>query len=133
MRVSLEISSTARIVAIFRSKTKGGGPPAVLARTGDPCYGAETVVDTVRTGLTRLLQLDPAILAPITRQFQAVNNDPHHVGCETMGRGLPMFGSWPPGYMPRARLCPIFMRWLFDELTSDTDLSATVDTRHLDA
>ena len=122
----------ATLLPIFRSKTKGGGLPAVLPKTEDPHDGYTGLVETVRAGLAKLLLLEPSVLTAISKRFQALNNDPHRTGIEAMQ-------SWPEDVQAQAaRLyavglpvhrLPIFGRWLYEELHHGSDLSASLTTR----
>ena len=118
-------------IAIFGSKTAQGDSQVVLADTGDPGSGLTSLIDSTRAGLTRLLKSPPADLQAMTAKMVALNTDPGHTGAEALS-------SWPADVrsmadhlyqlgMPAHRL-PLFGRWLYDDLSGDTNLAAVEST-----
>ena len=84
-------------VSIFRSKTDRAraGQPVVVLQSADPASGCAALLQNVRLGMARLLELDPLSLAAVATRFEASNDDPFPTGAEALS-------TWPADIRSKA-------------------------------
>ena len=120
-------------LSVFGSKTdrRLAGQPATMPRSPEPTSGATGLFQTARFGMVRLLELPQGVLAAVAARFQAANDDPSPTGRDALA-------TWPDDIRAladrlytagiAAHRLPVFGRWLFDDLTADSDLTAAPST-----
>ena len=120
---------------MFGSKTRQGDTQVVLAASDDLGSGRAALLDSIRVGLARLLQVPREDLLAMTACFQRSNMDRTPVGLEALA-------TWPPDIramasrlyeigLPAHRL-PLFGKWHFNEFSASTDLAAAIPTQSFD-
>ena len=119
-------------IAIFGRRPGKGTHKWSSRPSDDPGSGRAALVDSVRAGLARLLQVPREDLRAMTECFQRSNTDHCPVGLEALA-------TWPPDIrdmasrlyeigLPAHRL-PLFGIWLFNEFSASIDLAAAVPTQ----
>jgi len=121
-------------LSLFGTKTDKtlSGQSAVLPRSHAPNSGCQGLLNNAREGLRRLVALERPVLATLATRFQASSATSRQAGPEALA-------TWPDDIralanelyqlgMPVHRL-PIYGRWLFDALSADTDLAATLSSQ----
>ena len=121
-------------LSLFGTKTDRtlSGQSAVLPRSSEPNSGCQGLLQNAREGLRRLAALELPVLTTLAHRFQASSATSRQAGPEALV-------TWPddiralanqlyPLGMPVHRL-PIYGRWLFDDLSADTDLAATLSSQ----
>jgi hypothetical protein len=121
-------------LSLFGTKTDRtlSGQSAVLPRSSEPNSGCQGPLQNAREGLRRLAALELPVLTTLAHRFQASSATSRQAGPEALV-------TWPddiralanqlyPLGMPVHRL-PIYGRWLFDDLSADTDLAATLSSQ----
>jgi integrase len=120
-------------MSVFGSKTDPAstGQAAFIPVDPAPASGSSALVRRTTVGLRRLLELDEPTLRALGARFTGAL-------CPTELAGPEALATWPPPIPAlasrlyavglQAHALPLFGRWLFEELSADSDLLAVPST-----